>query len=190
MSLPEGHDTPIDLLNEFRAKAEPLGVVVQRAGNGEVAAGLVMAWEPVTSAATLVMADELAARSPKLAAAFTECGARLSAPGSPFQTRDAPVGLSLASLAVAETGSVLLTEPTLGDRAVGLLTLAQVIVVPTHALVASLDDAAPVLRQLALAGGAFSTLVTGPSRTADIERVLTVGVQGPGRVMVLFVDDL
>jgi L-lactate dehydrogenase complex protein LldG len=33
-------------------------------------------------------------------------------------------------------------------------------------------------------------LVTGPSRTADIERVLTVGVQGPGKVMTLFVDDL
>ena len=29
-----------------------------------------------------------------------------------------------------------------------------------------------------------------PSRTADIERVLTVGVQGPGKVMTLFVDDL
>ncbi|MDQ3045411.1 MAG: lactate utilization protein, partial [Chloroflexota bacterium] len=33
------------------------------------------------------------------------------------------------------------------------------------------------------------TLVTGPSRTADIERVLTVGVQGPGRVIACFVGD-
>jgi len=72
-----------------------------------------------------------------------------------------------------------------------MLTLAQATICPTAALVASLDDAAPLLRQLSLAeGGAFSTLVTGPSRTADIERVLTVGVQGPGKVMTLFVDDL
>lgn len=184
------HDTPTDLLTEFRAKSEPLGVVVQRADNAEAAASLVMAWEPAANAATLVVADELVARSPQLAAALSERGARLSAPGSPVQTRDAPVGLSLAGLAIAETGSTLLTEPSLADRAVGLLTLAQVIVVATNALVATLDDAAPALRRHALAGAAFSTLVTGPSRTADIERVLTVGVQGPGKVMVLFVDDL
>jgi L-lactate dehydrogenase complex protein LldG len=48
-----------------------------------------------------------------------------------------------------------------------------------------------MLRQFAVApGGSFATLVTGPSRTADIERVLTVGVQGPGAVMVVFVDEL
>ena len=77
------------------------------------------------------------------------------------------------------------------DRAIGMLTAIQVIICPTGALVPALDDAAPVLRQLALRpGGAYATLVTGPSRTADIERVLTVGVQGPGRVIVFFVDDL
>ena len=67
---------------------------------------------------------------------------------------------------------------------------AQATICPTAALVASLDDAAPVIRELSLNGRWFSTLVTGPSRTADIERVLTVGVQGPGKVMTLFVDDL
>jgi L-lactate dehydrogenase complex protein LldG len=72
-----------------------------------------------------------------------------------------------------------------------MLTLAHASLCPTAALVASLDDAAPVIRQLSLAqGGGFLTLVTGPSRTADIERVLTVGVQGPGKIMTLFVDDL
>jgi L-lactate dehydrogenase complex protein LldG len=97
----------------------------------------------------------------------------------------------LGRLAVAETGSVLLSEPTIEDRSVGMLTLAHATICPTTVLVASLDDAAPVIREVSLVKrGAFSTLITGPSRTADIERVLTVGVQGPGKIMTLFVDDL
>ena len=45
-------------------------------------------------------------------------------PASPAETRDAPLGLSMGRLAIAETGSVLLSEPTLEDRSVGMLTLA------------------------------------------------------------------
>ncbi|MDQ4044385.1 MAG: lactate utilization protein, partial [Chloroflexota bacterium] len=36
--------------------------------------------------------------------------------------------------------------------------------------------------------GSYATLVTGPSRTADIERQLTVGVQGPARLHVVFIE--
>jgi L-lactate dehydrogenase complex protein LldG len=44
-----------------------------------------------------------------------------------------------------------------------------------------------VLREISRANGSSATLVTGPSRTADIERQLTVGVQGPAEVHVIFV---
>ncbi len=72
-----------------------------------------------------------------------------------------------------------------------MLAANQLMVCRTDDLVRGLDEAAPVLRELALRpGGAYATLVTGPSRTADIERVLTVGVQGPARVAVLFLDDV
>jgi len=179
------------LLDEFREKAEPLGVTVLRVASAAAAAQAVAEWAQSLEADSVIVAAEATRRMPDISPALTSAGLIVQPPASPAETRNAPLGLSLAHLAIAETGSVLLSEPTLEDRSVGMLTLAHASICPTAALVASLDDAAPVIRELALStGGAFSTLVTGPSRTADIERVLTVGVQGPGKVMTLFVDDL
>jgi L-lactate dehydrogenase complex protein LldG len=186
-----GEDQLERLLDEFREKAEPLGVTVLRVASVEAAAHAVADWALSLEADCVIVASEVMRQMPGIGTALTSSGLRVRASASPVETRDAPLGLSMGRLAVAETGSVLLSEPSLEDRSVGMLTLAQVTICPTVALVASLDDAAPVIRELSLAkGGAFSTLVTGPSRTADIERVLTVGVQGPGKVMTLFVDDL
>ncbi|MFT4040261.1 MAG: LUD domain-containing protein, partial [Thermomicrobiales bacterium] len=137
------------------------------------------------------VAEELQRRYPAFCEALGEAGWPPATPESPQQLRSSALSLSLARAAVAETGSALMAEPTLADRATGMLPRAQAIVVPAAALLSSLDEAAPILRALALAPGRnMVTLVTGPSRTADIERVLTVGVQGPGKIMILFADDL
>ena len=186
-----GEDQVERLLDEFREKAEPLGVTVLRVASAEAAAHAVADWALSLEADCVIVATEVMRQMPGIGTALTSSGLRVRASASPAESRDAPLGLSMGRLAVAETGSVLLSEPSLEDRSVGMLTLAQATICPTMALVASLDDAAPVIRELSLAkGGAFSTLVTGPSRTADIERVLTVGVQGPGKIMTLFVDEL
>ena len=72
-----------------------------------------------------------------------------------------------------------------------MLSLTCVFVIPTDAMIATLDEAGQILRALALGpNGAYSTMITGPSRTADIEMSLTVGVQGPARVLVILVDSL
>ena len=179
------------LLDEFREKAEPLGVTVLRVASAAAAAQAVADWAQSLETDGVVVASEVTERMPGIAPALTSAGLQIRPPTSPAETRDSPLGLSMGRLAIAETGSVLLSEPTLEERSIGMLTLAHATICPTAALVASLEDAAPVIRELSLAqGGAFSTLVTGPSRTADIERVLTVGVQGPGKVMTLFVDDV
>ena len=110
--------------------------------------------------------------------------------GSPASVADAPAGLSGAELAIAETGSVLLAENALEARVVSMLTLAHFVLVGEHKLVPMLDDAAVVLQQLARAGSDqrhYMSFVTGPSRTADIERTLTIGVQGPKTLCVIIV---
>lgn len=181
----------IELLAAFQERAQPLGVIVLRVAAAPAAARAITEWAASLGANRVVLAAEARQRAPALAAELAQRGLRVEPSGPPAVLRDAPLGVSLARLAIAETGSMLVSEPSLDDRAVGMLTLANVILCPTRALAPSLDDAAPVLRALALAGGGvYSTLVTGPSRTADIERTLTVGVQGPGKIMALFVDEL
>ena len=119
-------------------------------------------------------------------------GIRLREAGTPSSVADAPAGLSSAELAIAETGSVLLAENSLEARVVSMLTLTHFVLVDTASLVPMLDDAGKVLQQLTKAGSDqrhYISFVTGPSRTADIERTLTIGVQGPKTLCVLVVDD-
>lgn len=69
------------------------------------------------------------------------------------------------------------------------MTNKLIVLCPLDQLLPSLDDAAKLLRNIASDGTSYATLVSGPSRTADIERQLTIGVQGPGELHVIFVED-
>jgi L-lactate dehydrogenase complex protein LldG len=111
---------------------------------------------------------------------------------SPASVADAPAGLSHAELAVAETGSVLVAENALEARVVSMLTLTHFVLVRAEDLTAMLDEVGERLQQLTRNGPDqrhYISLITGPSRTADIERTLTIGVQGPKVLCVLFVED-
>jgi L-lactate dehydrogenase complex protein LldG len=176
-----------DLLAGFGLRAEALGVKVGLSSPGETAARFLAALAQSWETDEAVIAPAALAAFPWLPASLAEAEVRWRIAGTPETTRDAPLGIGAGELALAETGSVLMVESTLEDRSVGMLAAGLLIVVPTAGLAPGLDEAAPVLRDAARRRH-YATLVTGPSRTADIERVLTVGVQGPARVAVLFVN--
>ncbi len=188
---PSVDELVLDLLAEFTTWASALGVMVERLETSDAVAGVIARLATATGTERMVVSSEVARRAPGLVAALDLAGVPWREPETVLETQHERFGVSFGHLEIAETGSVLMAEDRLDDRAVGMLVREQVIVCRTNSLVPSLDDAAPVLRQFALQpGGAYTTLVTGPSRTADIERVLTVGVQGPGKLTILFVDDL
>jgi L-lactate dehydrogenase complex protein LldG len=120
--------------------------------------------------------------------AVATTGIDVHEPKSAAEVRDQPLGLTVARRAIAETGSVLLIERELTERAVSLMTETCIVACALDDLVPSLDEAGEALAAAARDHGSYATLVTGPSRTADIERQLTVGVQGPSRLHVIFIE--
>jgi L-lactate dehydrogenase complex protein LldG len=99
----------------------------------------------------------------------------------------AKVGISQMDWALANTGTLVQCADAVDKRLVSTLPLLHVAVVSTAAL---LPDLPAVLRKIDPRKSSYLSFITGPSRTADIERVLTIGVHGPERLLIVLVDDL
>jgi L-lactate dehydrogenase complex protein LldG len=111
---------------------------------------------------------------------------RGATPGS--ATRDlqaaATIGVTGCDAAVAETGSLVLLSGPGRERTVSLLPPAHVALVSRRSIVPALADAFAALDE-PLRHAACATVITGPSRTADIELTLTLGIHGPGTLIVV-----
>jgi L-lactate dehydrogenase complex protein LldG len=91
---------------------------------------------------------------------------------------------------VARTGSIVLSSKTSG-RVTSVYTPIHICIAYASQLVYDLKDALPKLFQKYNGElPSLVTLATGPSRTADIEKTLVVGVHGPKEVYLFLVDDL
>jgi len=99
------------------------------------------------------------------------------------------VGITSADYALADTGSLVLLTESAESRLLSLLPPCHIAVIGRSKIVPSLDD---VFRTRALPGETSSavTIVTGPSRTGDIEMRLVRGVHGPGEVHVVIIDEM
>ena len=115
-------------------------------------------------------------------------GERLQSAADGASPRDvqaaAAFGVTGCDAAIAETGSLALITGRGKPRAASLLPPTHVAVVCTDQLRGTMGE---FFRERAsdLAEAANCTFITGPSRTADIELTLTLGVHGPGRVVVI-----
>jgi L-lactate dehydrogenase complex protein LldG len=111
---------------------------------------------------------------------------RVAAAASPTADTIAAEVVAVGEFAVAETGSVALNEPA-DDRARCFLAERLWLLVSERSLVRRLDDGVQRIGELIRGGATHPLLMSGPSRTADIERVLTIGVHGPRAVVIVVV---
>jgi L-lactate dehydrogenase complex protein LldG len=99
------------------------------------------------------------------------------------------VGISSAQAAIAETGTLVLDSAVERHRLVSLVPPVHIAIVNASAIHATVGETLAMLqngRELSPA----VTFITGPSRTADIELTLTIGVHGPQELYVIIYQPL
>jgi L-lactate dehydrogenase complex protein LldG len=108
------------------------------------------------------------------------------------RTSAARIGVSGVDYALADTGTLVLLACQGQARSISLLPPVHIAVVKPEQILSGLADLFPLLRGAAEAEGrdlsSAITFITGPSRTADIELTLVVGVHGPQELHVVLLD--
>ena len=104
----------------------------------------------------------------------------------------ADMGITGVDYAIAETGTCALVPRQGVSRLVSVLPPVHVAVVEAHQVYETLDDLFALRRLAFLEGqgdmGSYLSLITGPSRTADIEQTLVTGVHGPMVVHMVILE--
>jgi L-lactate dehydrogenase complex protein LldG len=98
------------------------------------------------------------------------------------------IWISRARVGIASTGTLLVAERLAEDRICALLCTRHVLLLPSHQIVTTPADAVDWIHSCITRGLGYVTLISGPSRTSDIEKVLTLGAHGPTELHVLLVD--
>lgn len=116
--------------------------------------------------------------------------------GYPFYATDkdfeqAEVGFTLCEALIARNGSVLVSNGNAAGRRLSIYPHQHVVVAYASQLVLDLKNAFNLLKEKY--GNnlpSMLSVITGPSRTADIEKTLVLGAHGPKELFVFLLDDL
>jgi L-lactate dehydrogenase complex protein LldG len=106
-----------------------------------------------------------------------------SSEGAPRESAQATI--SLAEALVAQTGSVFVTAAC-GGRGISVVAPCHIVFATTSQLVPDLKTAlGSATRKGILHNNSFACMISGSSRTADIEKILVQGAHGPVRLAVV-----
>jgi len=110
----------------------------------------------------------------------------LMARGEKNELARCDAGISECDALVAQTGTVVVTSRSAGGRALSVLPSHHVVLARGQQLVPDLPAAFALLRERYGADyPSMISLITGPSRTGDIERILVLGAHGPKKLTII-----
>ena len=132
------------------------------------------------------LVEQFVSRAEAVAAKVTRVATRAEADAAVAAARAAAEAEGLSSdvacaiCGIASTGTCVVATDDEETRLATMLPEVSMIVLDAASIVPDLPDMAAILRERQSAGRAtYTSFITGPSRTADIERVSAIGVHGP-----------
>ena len=182
--LPPGGDTPEQQLERFRAASAELKTDFRDAADETAAMAILKeiaqteGWKKIATHRSEL--TDKAAKALSLPALLTDKGY------DKHEMEACDVGITECDVLVAQTGSLIVTSRSSGGRALSVLPAHHVVVARRDQLVRDLTAAfALIQKKYADNYPSMISLVTGPSRTGDIERILVLGAHGPKKLTVI-----
>jgi len=186
-----GIDRTTELYEKFKSKVEVLSGECFRVKTAKEAGELackVMKEKEIMNVALLNSSISLRG---EFARQISQAGITVYTDNFRNVTPEAHAGITQVTYAIAELGTLVHAEAdsNVDQRLCSTLIPIHIALVSTSTLIPTLVETMATLHQLPQLPG-FVGFITGPSRTSDIERVLTIGVHGPKQLVVIFVDEL
>ncbi|MFL5731024.1 MAG: lactate utilization protein C, partial [Cytophagaceae bacterium] len=100
------------------------------------------------------------------------------------------IGITSCESLVARTGSLIVSSKNASGRRLGIYPPVHIVIAYTSQIVEDIKDGLSAIRKkYEGAMPSMISLVTGPSRTSDIEKTLVMGAHGPQELILFLIDD-
>ncbi|MBC7359355.1 MAG: lactate utilization protein [Desulfacinum sp.] len=180
---------PTELLRQFEEKAQAVQTVVRRVSHWREAVRYAVDLTTERGGRTLAPMNLPPEASRSLEEATASGTVRILDPPLRNHLEGIHTGLTPADWAIAETGTLVLDSTSEDLRIATMLSEVHVAVLPASRIRADSLELKGEIATLQKNGPRYVAFISGASRTADIERVLTIGVHGPQELHVLILEE-
>lgn len=185
-----GNDQTTELYERFKAKLEVVSGECYRVNTAIEAGELVSKVMIEKGIKNVALLNASISQKGNFASLIGEKGITVYTDHFREVTPEAHAGITQVNYAIAELGTLVQADAdaNVDQRLCSTLIPIHIALVSTSNLIPTLKETMATLHGLPEIPG-FVGFITGPSRTSDIERVLTIGVHGPKQLVVVFVDE-
>lgn len=130
--------------------------------------------------------EEVYTADPKIAEMLEIIGVKTSSSADEFSNQDA--GVTSCEYLIGRTGSIMVSSKQKSGRRMNFFPHNHIVIARTNQVVMTLEEAIKLVYEKYMNKPSMVSVITGPSRTADIEKTLVMGAHGPREIIVFLLD--